>query len=85
MPTTPARPINKPPLIVSLFALFFAVVEAEAVAAATPPLEVLLATLTAPLEPVAVVPPFVGAEYADDTAREMAELVVVVYTDASLQ
>lgn len=82
MPTIPARPITKPPLTTSLFALLFAVVEADA--EARPPLVVLLATLTAPLEPVAVVPAFV-AENGDETAREMAELVVVVYTEASLQ
>jgi hypothetical protein len=52
------------------------------VAAAELEVPVLLAALTAPLEPVvcpapAVVDPVVGAEKADDTGPETAALVVV--------
>jgi hypothetical protein len=47
---------------------------------------VLLATLTAPLANVAVPAEVVaGAENADDTAREMALVVVVEYIEAMLQ
>jgi hypothetical protein len=74
--TTPTRPTN-PPLTTFAPAPLFAVVEADA-EAATAPLVVLLATLTAPLEPEAVVAALTGALYAEETAREMAELVVVV-------
>jgi hypothetical protein len=79
-PTTPATPISTlpAPTARSLAAPLFAV----PVAAAELEVPVLLATLTAPLDPVVcpappVVDPVVGAEKAEDTGPEIAALVVV--------
>lgn len=88
-PASPARPITtRPaPTINSFFAPLFAVLLVDA-DAELPLSVVLLATLTAPLDPVAAPVPvaavFVVVEGAD-TAREMALLVVEGYCEASAQ